>query len=1155
MGVMKLEGEKIKIMLIEDNPGDVRLIRELVAEADGAPFDLEHVDCLSKGLSRLEQGGIGVILLDLSLPDSHGLGGLGKILAQNQAMPIVVLSGLKDEAIAIKAVQGGAQDYLVKGSIDSGLLFHSLHYAIERQRLRVALNESEARYRLLADNIADVIWTADAEARITYVSPSIKQFLGYTVEEAMELKISDILTPDSTDQARRFIKWHIGLYARGSQPPPSSMTLEHIRKDGSTVWAEVILSFLKGKNGRITGIMGATRDVTERRKADEALRQSEIYFKALTENSSDGIVVLNTDGTVRYESPSFERLLGYKPEDRLGKSSFEFIHPDDILSAARLFEQLMQNTGSNITAEVRAKHKDGSLRVLEVMGKNLVNNAAVGGIVANFRDITESKKAAESLRESEERYRDLFENANDIIYVHDLDGNFVAANKAAEYVTGYTHEEIMKLNLARIVAPESIQLARQMIERKLHNGGSTRYELEIIAKDGHRIQLEVNTRLIFEDGKPVRVQGVARDITDRKKAEEALRESEERYRRLVDNAQDIVIRFSVDKGLEYVSPAVTAIMGYSPQELISDPELGFALATIKDEQLATDYQKVLTERLSLRSRELTAVSKDGRQIYLDMRSQAVRDKDGNVVAFEGILRDITERRKIEEELRLLSDAVRMSAESMFIAGIEGNVIDANEAALKMFGARDKSDLIGKGILNLIAPEDLEKAFERMKEVAEGKQVRPEEYHFIKKDGSRILIEISASILMEANGNPKGFVAMARDTTERKRMEDALRESEEKYRLYFENASDVIYSIDPEGKILSMSPAVERVLGYRAEELIGKNIFDSNLQTARSLELAISNLNRVFAGERGLPTEGEFIAKDGTVKLGEVSGAPVFSSDGKVMAVVCVGRDVTERKQMEEQLRLAGRLAAVGELAAGVAHELNNPIAAIQGFAQFLTARKDLDQNLRKDLDTIYRESQRAAKITQNLLSFARRHEPEKHFISINEAIEKTLELQANPMKVNNIELVVEFAPNLPKTMADFHQMQQVFINILNNAEQAMVQAHMKGKLIVKTQKVGSMIQISFTDNGPGISEENIKRIFDPFFTTKEVGKGTGLGLSICYGLVEAHGGRIYARSKLGQGATFVVEIPIVSEYQLVAESALLKLGSRGVKWKKQREQY
>jgi len=246
---------------------------------------------------------------------------------------------------------------------------------------------------------------------------------------------------------------------------------------------------------------------------------------------------------------------------------------------------------------------------------------------------------------------------------------------------------------------------------------------------------------------------------------------------------------------------------------------------------------------------------------------------------------------------------------------------------------------------------------------------------------------------------------------------------------------------------------------------------------------------------------------------------------------------------------------VGELAAGVAHELNNPIAAIQGFAQLLKGRKDLDTTMNRDLETIYKESQRAAKITQNLLTFARKHEPETSFISLNEALQKTLELHVHQMKVNNIELVVELAPDLPKTMADFYQMQQVFMNIINNAEQAMVEAHGKGRFLVQTRRVARMIQVTFTDDGPGISEENLEKVFDPFFTTKEVGKGTGLGLSICYGLIQAHGGRIYAKSKLGEGTTFVVEIPIVSEKRPTSAGDLLAQDSRGVKWKKPKGQY
>jgi two-component system NtrC family sensor kinase len=260
----------------------------------------------------------------------------------------------------------------------------------------------------------------------------------------------------------------------------------------------------------------------------------------------------------------------------------------------------------------------------------------------------------------------------------------------------------------------------------------------------------------------------------------------------------------------------------------------------------------------------------------------------------------------------------------------------------------------------------------------------------------------------------------------------------------------------------------------------------------------------------------------------------LENDGEIEGFITIVRDINERRRaeeekhkMEEQLQISGRLAAVGELVAGVAHELNNPLAAIQAYAQLLNERDDLDDTTKSDVDTIYSQAQRASRITGNLLSFARQTKPEKHPVSINEAIERSLELHNYRMKVNNIEVTTELETGLPETMADFHQLQEVFVNLITNAEQAMTEAHGRGELVVKTRKLGDMIQAEVTDDGPGIPEKNLKRIFDPFFTTKEVGKGTGLGLSICYGIVQEHGGRLYARSKPGEGTTFVVEIPLI----------------------------
>jgi PAS domain S-box-containing protein len=371
--------------------------------------------------------------------------------------------------------------------------------------------------------------------------------------------------------------------------------------------------------------------------------------------------------------------------------------------------------------------------------------------------------------------------------------------------------------------------------------------------------------------------------------------------------------------------------------------------------------------------------------------------------------------------------------------------------------------------------------------------------------------------------------------ERKKAEEALKQSEHSYRVLFESTLDGLIVMDIETmKVVFGNQTAAKLYGYESVgDAIGINPLDFVHSDDKEKVLEVIKKD-LF--EKGLRQVNEFrtMTRDGREMWISAIGTRT-EYQGRPAILVSI-RDITEQKKvegakrrLEEQLQLSSRLAAIGELSAGVAHEINNPLTAIKGFSELLLARYDLDEAVKSDVKAIFKEVQRAIKVTQDMLSFARRHEPEKCFISINEALAKNLDLYACHMKTNNIDMVVEFDPELPKTMADFYQLQQVFMNIVINAEQAMSEAHGRGKLTVKTQRSDGMIQVIFADDGPGISEENMKRIFDPFFTTKEIGKGTGLGLSICYGLVEAHGGRIYARSRAGQGASFIVEIPIVSE--------------------------
>ena len=273
---------------------------------------------------------------------------------------------------------------------------------------------------------------------------------------------------------------------------------------------------------------------------------------------------------------------------------------------------------------------------------------------------------------------------------------------------------------------------------------------------------------------------------------------------------------------------------------------------------------------------------------------------------------------------------------------------------------------------------------------------------------------------------------------------------------------------------------------------------------------------------GVPREVEYSVGQAPRRLLWARAQPLPQAAGTLLLL----RDVTEERLLQERLLQSEKMASVGQLVSGVAHELNNPLTGVMGFAQLLLMR-DLDERSRHEVETIYSEAERAAKIVQNLLSFARRRKAAKELVDVIVLLERVLELRSYDLRVKNISLDLALDPRLPKTMADADQLQQVFFNIIINAEQAMLQARGRGRLTVRSARAGDRIRLTFADDGPGVPPENLRRIFDPFFTTKEAGAGTGLGLTIAYGIIEDHGGRISVDSALGRGATFTVDIPIV----------------------------
>ena len=485
-----------------------------------------------------------------------------------------------------------------------------------------------------------------------------------------------------------------------------------------------------------------------------------------------------------------------------------------------------------------------------------------------------------------------------------------------------------------------------------------------------------------------------------------------------------------------------------------------------------------------------------------------------------------ERKQVEEELREGEKKYKLLFEStldgMFVLDAETmKIVLANQAAAKIYGFDSAEDAVGTKPLDFVPPEDRERVIRIIAEDMFAKDLRQvNEFRTITKDGREIWIS-ALGIRTEYQGRLAGLVSI-RDITERRQAEEALELQEAYFQQLFDNSPDAIAMLDDTDRVVQVNKGFETLFGYRAEEVKGRFIDDIVVPEDR-IEEASALFRAALNGEVSR-IETVRKRKDGSLVDVSLLDYPIQFGN-QTVGEYAIYSDITERKKMEQQLILTDRLASVGELVSGIAHELNNPLTGVIGFSQLLLD-KDVSDDVKLDLKIIYSEAQRAADVVKGLLTFARKHVPVKQPVNIDSIIEKVLTLRAYEQRVNNIQVNAYFAPDLPEVMADHFQLQQVFLNIIINAEYFMVEAHHEGTLTITTEKVGDIIKASVTDDGPGINQENLGHLFDPFFTTKEVGKGTGLGLSICHGIITEHGGQIYAESELGKGTTFVVELPI-----------------------------
>ena len=508
------------------------------------------------------------------------------------------------------------------------------------------------------------------------------------------------------------------------------------------------------------------------------------------------------------------------------------------------------------------------------------------------------------------------------------------------------------------------------------------------------------------------------------------------------------------------------------------------------------------------------------------RTPGVSDDDTRTIH---VLKDITDRREAERRYRELFDSIQ---EGLFFATPDGRFLDVNDAMVRMLGYDARDELLRADVGPHLYPAAA--ARERfLLALAERGVLRNYEETLRRKDGTLLHTLQNITAVRDSRGNIAQIRGLMLDVTEQKTFQSQLQRERDFNQKILNTTQSMILVLDTAGLI---SYANRRCFeaGYREDELIGHRLVEW-VETSHRSDFEDA-LETTAHGQQVENLELRVRRSDASMGHFSISLSPMRDEQNTVNSVVVVMTDITDAALLQAKLAHSEKMATIGRLVSGVAHEVNNPLAAILGFTDLLLENPQVPENAREDLQIILRETQRTKDIVQDLLSFARQRPVQRELVQVNSVLRQTIKLRSYDFASHGVEVVEEFDEKLSPAFGDSQQLQQVFLNILNNAYDAVQESGQRGRIAIRTRLRGESIEVAVTDNGTGITDP--ERIFDPFYTTKQAGKGTGLGLSICYGIVRAHGGEILCWNNSEQrGSTFVVRVPVANEATVAAAMA------------------
>jgi two-component system, cell cycle sensor histidine kinase and response regulator CckA len=1020
----------------------------------------------------------------------------------------------------------------------------------ERKREEERLRLSEDRYRDLVENSQDLICTHDLSGKLLSVNLAPAKLLGYSVAELLTIPMREIVAPEFRGHFDQYLE---RMNKHGAD---KGILTVQTRTGERRIWEYENTLRIEGVDSPV--VRGMARDVTEKVRAEAALKESERQFRVLGDAIPQLTWIANPDGWIHWYNQRWYQYTGSTINEMKGWGWQSVLDPGELprvlerwqasITTGEPFEMVFSLRGADgvfrpfLTRIVAIKNAEG--RVMQWFGTNT--------------DISEQKRIERELRESEENFRTLVNCVPQMVWISTSDGLNTYCNRRWVEYTGMTLEESSGTGWRKPYHNDDKQVASDAWSHAVATGGRYQVESRLRAADGGYRWFLVQVEPVRDaGGKIVQWFGTCTDVEELKRAEEAVRDSEQRVAGIIGAAMDAIITVDEEERIVLFNAAAEKMFRCSKVEALGQKVERFIPLRFRvghSNHIRKFGEDGVTTRVMGTLDTLWAVRADGDEFPMEASISKI-DSRGRKL-FTVIMRDITVRAQAEEKLREYARVVEGLEEMIVVVDREYRYLIANRAFLKFRGMSAK-EVIGHTVEEVIGKDSFETRVKgKMDESFQGKVVQYEMVYDFPNVGNR---ELSVSYFpIEGRTGVDRIACILQDITLRKLAEEALRKSEDRFSKAFRNNPLAItLSTESEGRYLDVNDAFLDMLGYMRQDVIGQTVEDLHFWGHPSDREDM--LKELKEKERVAKHHTQFRTAKGELREAEV-WAESIELDGQ-RCVLGITHDTTDMQRLEGQFRQAQKMEAVGRLAGGIAHDFNNILGIIVGYIDISLDKIPTDSPASRYISEIKKAAQRAVLLTRQLLAFSRKQVVFPKILDLNDVVRNATKMV---LRLVGEDIAVEFRPTVPLGLinADAGQIEQILMNLVVNARDAMPTG---GRIIIDTghaeldehcvaqqpgARAGQHVVLVVSDTGCGMDEITKSQIFEPFFTTKEVGQGTGLGLSTVYGIVKQGGGYISVSSEPGEGTTFKIYFPLVCEKRTQptppVEAAEAPLGSETV---------